>query len=116
MPKKNSAAPNRPRKPVVPTKGTKTPMPKIGNKPTPKRLLPKDINAIPGAKRLMANKTGVKVVMPDGSTVGLKDLGKVKPTPKPKPKPKVTPKTVRMTPQDTYMKKILEKKNGKIYG
>lgn len=28
---------------------------------------------------------GPNVVMPDGSRVALKDLGKVKPTPKPKP-------------------------------
>jgi len=69
-----------------------------------------------GTKKLMAKKSGVTVVLPNGSTVGLKDLGKVKPTPKPKPKPKVTPKTVRMTPQDEAMKKILQKKYGKIYG
>ena len=68
-----------------------------------------------GTKKPMAKKSGVTVVLPNGSTVGLKDLGKVKPTPKPKPKPKTTFKT-RMTPQDTFMKKILEKKNGKIYG
>ena len=37
-------------------------------------------------------------VLPDGSTVGQKDLGKVKPTPK--PKPKVTP-TSKTTPKPT---------------
>jgi hypothetical protein len=38
-----------------------------------------------------------------------------KPTAKPKtPTPK--PKTPKMTPQDAAMKKILEKKYGKIYG
>jgi hypothetical protein len=60
--------------------------------------------------KMSGRSSGVKVVMPDGSTVGLKDLGKVKPTPK--PKPKVTPKTVRMTPQDEAMKKIIKKRYG----
>jgi len=111
MPKKNPSTPNRPRKPLVPSKGTRVPAPKIGNKPSEKRLMPKYSNAAPSAKRLMANKTGVKVVLPDGSTVGLRDLGKVKPTPK--PQPKVTPKkTPKMTPQDEAMKKILQKKYG----
>jgi hypothetical protein len=32
------------------------------------------------------------------------------------PKPKVTKKPEKMTPQDAAMKKILEKKHGKIYG
>jgi hypothetical protein len=36
--------------------------------------------------------------------------------PTPKPKPKVTKKPEKMTPQDAAMKKILEKKHGKIYG
>jgi hypothetical protein len=35
---------------------------------------------------------------------------------KPTPKPKVTKKPEKMTKQDAAMKKILEKKNGKIYG
>ena len=43
----------------------------------------------------MANK-GPNVVMPDGSRVGLKDLGKVKPT----PKPKALPTTRQFTPQE----------------
>jgi hypothetical protein len=34
----------------------------------------------------------------------------------PKPKPKVTKKPEKMTPQDAAMKKLLEKKYGKIYG
>ena len=38
------------------------------------------------------------------------------PVKKTTPMPKVTKKTERMTPQDAAMKKILEKKNGKIYG
>jgi hypothetical protein len=64
-------------------------------------------------RRLLSTSTrssGVKVVLPDGSTVGLKDLGKVKPTPK--PKPKVTPKPTKMTPQDEAMKKIIKKRYG----
>lgn len=63
-----------------------------------------------GTKKLMAKKSGVTVVLPNGSTVGLKDLGKVKPTPK--PKPKVTPKPTKMTPQDEAMKKIIKKRYG----
>jgi hypothetical protein len=39
-----------------------------------------------------------------------------KPTTKVTPKPKVTKKPEKMTPQDAAMKKILEKKHGKIYG
>ncbi len=59
---------------------------------------------------MSGRSSGVKVVLPDGSTVGLKDLGKVKPTPK--PKPKVTPKPTKMTPQDEAMKKIIKKRYG----
>lgn len=39
-----------------------------------------------------------------------------KPATKVTPKPKVTKKPEKMTPQDAAMKKILEKKYGKIYG
>jgi len=39
-----------------------------------------------------------------------------KPTPKATPKPTKSPTKVKMTPQDAAMKKILEKKYGKIYG
>jgi hypothetical protein len=39
-----------------------------------------------------------------------------KPATKVTPKPKVTKKPQKMTPQDAAMKKILEKKHGKIYG
>jgi hypothetical protein len=35
---------------------------------------------------------------------------------KPTAKPKTTKKPEKMTPQDAAMKKILEKKYGKIYG
>jgi len=55
-------------------------------------------------------KSGITVVMPNGSTVGIRDIGKVTPTPK--PKPKVTPKTPKMTPQDEAMKKIIKKRYG----
>ena len=40
-----------------------------------------------GVKKPLASPTkkpGVVVALPNGSTVGLKDIGKVKPTPKPK--------------------------------
>ena len=90
-------------------------------KPTRARLSKAEVNRIKempkpkskavGAKKLMAKKSGVTVVLPNGSTVGLKDLGKVKPTPK--PKPKVTPKkTPKMTPQDAAMQKILKDRYG----
>ena len=54
---------------------------------------PRATTSKPGARRLLVGtpkpkKTGPVVVLPNGSTVGLKDIGKVKPTPKPvKPKP-----------------------------
>lgn len=53
----------------------------------------------------MAANTGPNVVLPGGSRVGLKDLGKVKPTPKAKPAPTPT----RMTPQqyDAQLRKAL---------
>jgi hypothetical protein len=90
-----------PRKPVAPRKpsaGVKTPMPKVvGSKPSPRKPM---------------GKSGLTVVLPNGSTVGLRDLGKVKPTPKPKPKPKTTPKPTKMTPQDEAMKKIIKKRYG----
>lgn len=40
----------------------------------------------------------------------------VKPTTKPKTPATTKPKAPKMTPQDAAMKKILEKKYGKIYG
>lgn len=50
-------------------------------------------------------------VLPNGSTVGQKDLGKVKPTPKAVPMP--TPKkSSGMTPQDKAMKKLIKEKYG----
>ena len=44
----------------------------------------------------MMKKKGPNVVMPDGSRVGLKDIGKVKPTPKPSKPSALTP--IRETP------------------
>lgn len=51
-------------------------------------------------------------VFPDGSRVGVKDLGKVKPTPKPKPKATMkmpTGGTMDMNSQqyDAYLKKVI---------
>ena len=48
-----------PKKPTVsrsPSKGVKTPMPKIGNTPSAKRLLPKDTNAKPSPRQLMSKQ------------------------------------------------------------
>jgi hypothetical protein len=67
------------------------------------------------AKKAVAKKrnSGNIFVMPDGSTIGGRDIGKIKPTPKPTPKPKVTPKkTPKMTPQDAAMLKILKDRYG----
>jgi len=45
-----------------------------------------------------------------------KPVAKTTAKPTVKPKPKTTKKPEKMTPQDAAMKKILEKKYGKIYG
>jgi hypothetical protein len=61
-----------PRKPAVsksPSKSVKVPMPKIGNKPSEKKLMPKLSNAKPSEKRLMASTTKkVKVEGPSNYT------------------------------------------------
>ena len=77
-----------PRKPPTDAKKPK-PMPKIeGAKPGVKKPMPKILGPIkPIVRKPMASPTkkpGVVVALPNGSTVGLKDIGKVKPTPKPK--------------------------------
>jgi hypothetical protein len=90
MPAAKKPTPRKPVTPRKPTTGTRRPM------------------ASPTSTR----RSGLTVVMPDGSTVGMRDLGKVKPTPKPKPKPKVTPKTTKMTPQDEASKKIIKQRYG----
>ncbi len=77
---------------------TKKPMPKVeGAKPGVKKPMPKVAGAKPAVKTPMA-KTTTKA--PARMT----------------PKPKTTKKPEKMTPQDAAMKKILEKKYGKIYG
>ena len=77
---------------------TKKPMPKLeGEKPGVKKPMPKVAGAKPSVKTPMAKKT-------------------TKAPAKITPKPKVTKKPENMTPQDSAMKKILEKKYGKIYG
>ena len=72
--------------------------------------MPRVVGSKPSPRKPMG-KSGLTVVLPNGSTVGLRDLGKVKPTPK--PKPKTTPsKTTKMTPQDEAMKKIIKQRYG----
>jgi len=85
--------PMAPRKPPTNARKPK-PMPKIeGAKPGVKKPMPKILGPIKpivrkpvpsSAKPSPTKKSGVVVALPNGSTVGLKDLGKVKPTPKPK--------------------------------
>jgi len=84
----------------------------LSKKPRKAKLTKSEVGNVRKLVKMPKRSSGVKVVLPDGSTVGLKDLGKVKPTPKPKPKPKVTPKTTKMTPQDEAMKKIIKKRYG----
>ncbi len=94
--------------PRTPSNGVKTLMPKIsGAKPSVKTPMPKKAGA-PASTRKPMSKSGITVVMPNGSTVGIKDIGKVTPTPKPKPKSTST----KMTPQDAAMKKIIKKRYG----
>jgi len=98
MPNMKKPASKMPRTPKSPSKGVKKPLPKIvGAKPGEKRLLPKGPNTASGEKRLLANTT-------------TKAPGRML------PKPKTTKKPEKMTPQDAAMKKILEKRYGKIYG
>ena len=57
----------------------------------------------------MAPKKQLIVVLPDGSTVGLNDLGKIKPTPKPTVSKKPTGTGAMNGAQyDAYLKKLLE--------
>lgn len=96
-----TVAPRKPIAPRTPSTGVKTPMPRI-------------VGAKPSVRTPMSSptrKSGLTVVLPNGSTVGLRDIGKVKPTPK--PSPKVTPKkTPKMTPQDAASKKIIKDRYG----
>jgi hypothetical protein len=69
--------------------------------------------AAPKPTATKAKSSGPVVVFPDGSTVGLKDIGKVKPTPKPvKPKPLPTISNKEyLKRQKEYLKE--QKKNRK---
>jgi hypothetical protein len=81
----------KPPRPRVTKRGTPVPMPKK-SATSPQRV------RTTTAKKPMAAKpknSGPTIVFGDGSTVGLKDIGKVKPTPKavkPKPLPTVSNK------------------------
>ena len=57
-------------------------------------------------------KTGPILVLPNGSTVGLRDLGKVKPTPKATatPKPKVTSNPTWQQQQKKAEAELLKKR------
>jgi hypothetical protein len=76
----------------------------------PARRMPEGVE-FPKNKKTMpkveGSKPGIKKPMPRTVT---------KAPAKTTPKPKVTKKPEKMTPQDAAMKKILEKKYGKIYG
>jgi hypothetical protein len=106
MQKKTSA--KKPMAPRKPSTGVKQPMPKIeGAKPGAKKLMPKVQGAKPSVRKPMASptrKSGVIVVMPNGSTVGLRDIGKVKPTPKPKPSV-IKPKEYTPAQYDALLRK-----------
>ena len=52
-------------------------------------------------------KTGVVVALPNGNTVGLKDLGKVQPTPKPGKTRTGTVKTWTSSEYDALLRKIV---------
>jgi hypothetical protein len=80
-------------------RGTPVPMPKKTLKPGEGQRRPTG----PITKKPMPAKTkksGPVVVLPNGSTVGLRDIGKVKPTPK-----AVKPKPLPMTPNKEYFKR-----------
>ena len=120
FPKNKRTVPNPPGVPRKPAVGTKKPMraPKypgqplaLGTTPNTPIRVQRSKPVTPAKPKAPVKKSGVTVVLPNGSTVGLKDLGKVKPTPK--PKQKVTPKKPpKMTPQDAAMQKILKDRYG----
>jgi hypothetical protein len=76
----------------------------------PARRMPEGVE-FPKTKKPMPKVVGAKPTIK-------KPMPKVgpKPTRTLTPKPKTTKKPEKMTPQDAAMKKILEKKYGKIYG
>jgi hypothetical protein len=68
------------------------------------------------AKKAVAKKrnSGNIFVMPDGSTIGGRDIGKIKPTPKPKPMPSPSQWTPKQ--YDAILKKaIADAKKKKKY-
>lgn len=84
--------------PTSKRRGTPVPMPKKSSV-SPQRVR----TTTATAKKPMASKpknSGPTIVFGDGSTVGLKDIGKVKPTPK-----AVKPKPLPMTPDKEYFKR-----------
>ena len=81
-------------------------------KPAAKKPAIKRTTTKPTAARTPMKNSGLTVVLPNGSTVGLRDLGKVKPTPKPTPKTTATKKPEKLTPQDAASKKIIKQRYG----
>lgn len=85
--------------PTAKRRGTPVPMPQKSSKPGQVIRRPDTVTK----KKPMASKpknSGPTIVFGDGSTVGLKDIGKVKPTPK-----AVKPKPLPMTPNKEYFKR-----------
>jgi hypothetical protein len=90
----------------------------------PARKMPEGFE-FPKNKKAVPNPPGVQRTPASGTKKTMEKVQGAKPSVK-KPMPKTTtkapakmtpkPKTTKMTPQDAAMKKILEKKYGKIYG
>lgn len=55
----------------------------IAKKRAPKKQTVRVPVTKPPAKRVPMKRSGPVVALPNGSTVGLRDIGRVKPTPKP---------------------------------
>ena len=74
-------------------------------KPAPRKpMAPRKLST--GVKKPLASPTkkpGVVVALPNGSTVGLRDIGKVKPTPK--PKTTIKPKEYTPAQYDALLRK-----------
>ena len=87
------------KKPVAPAK---RPVRSVTIKPGKRELMPAKgkVKPIKPKPTATTKKSGPTVVFPDGSKVGLKDLGKVKPTPKP-----VKPKPLPTISDDEYFKR-----------
>jgi len=81
----------------------------------PARRMPEGFE-FPKNKKAVPNPPGVPRTPASGTKKNMPKTTGAKPTVK-KPMPKTTKKAPgKMTPQDAAMKKILEKKYGKIYG